>query len=66
MTVDVEIREAPNAARDLSASQEQTSVTDRVRGIWPIFLVSLALVATLAWVALLGWLLYRAASFLLA
>ena len=33
-----------------------------VRGfVWPVCVLSLGLLATLAWIALLGWLLYRAA-----
>lgn len=35
-----------------------------VRPSWPLFVVGFGLVATVAWMTLLGWLLYRAALML--
>jgi hypothetical protein len=35
-----------------------------VRRVLPAFVLGLGLVATLAWIGLLGWLLYRAVKFL--
>ena len=32
----------------------------RLREVWPVFLVGLGLVSTIAWTTLLGWLVYRA------
>ena len=66
MTVDAEIRDAPDTARYVPGSQHQTSATQRIRQIWPLFVVGLGLLATIAWTALLGWLLYRATFVLLA
>jgi hypothetical protein len=42
------------------------SSAHRVHQIWPIFAVGLGLTATVAWLALFGWLLYRAVPMLLA
>ena len=66
MTVDVEIRDAPDTAAYVLGSQHKTSATERIRQIWPLFVVGLGLLATIAWTALLGWLLFRAALILLA
>ena len=33
----------------------------RMRRIWPALVVCLAFLATMAWIALLGWLLFQAA-----
>ena len=66
MTVDVEIRATPDPARHLPASQQQPSATKRIRQIGPLFVIGLGLLATIAWTALLGWLLYRAVLMLLA
>lgn len=60
MTIGIEIRDAPDAARHVPASQQQTSATKRIRRVWPLFVVGVGVLATLAWMALLGWLLYRA------
>jgi len=66
MTIDVEIRGSPFAARYLPASQQQPSGIERIRQIWPLFVVGFGLLATVAWMALLGWLLYRAALLLIS
>jgi hypothetical protein len=42
------------------SDQAQQSLAARIRQIWPIIIVGLGLLATVAWIALLGWLLYRA------
>jgi hypothetical protein len=36
------------------------SFVARIRELWPVVVVGLGLLATVAWIALLGWLLYRA------
>ena len=60
MTI-IEIDEGNAAAtRNVALAQQQTSVADRIRQIWPLYVVGLGLVATCAWMALLGWMLYRA------
>ena len=64
MTVNVEFRAAPVAARDVPISQQ--SAKEAIRQIWPLFVVGLGLIATLAWMTLLGWLVYRAMRLLLA
>ena len=60
------IRAALDAAHPLPSPREQTSVTDRTREIWPYFVVGFGLLATLGWMAFLGWALWRAARMLLA
>ncbi len=37
----------------------QPSATDRIRNIWPVFVVGLGLLASAAWTAFLSWLLYH-------
>jgi len=44
----------------------RSRLPERIRKIWAYFVVGLALVAALAWTALLGWMAYRAALMLLA
>ena len=44
-------------------TQDHTSrsrFSERIRMIWPLLVMAFGLLATAAWVALLGWLLYRA------
>lgn len=38
---------------------QQSALAAGMRGIWPGFVLSLGVVATVAWVAFLGWLSYR-------
>ena len=38
----------------------QPSLADRIRGIWPVFVVGFGLVASVVWMGLLVWLFYRA------
>ena len=45
--------------------QLQPSLTARIRRIWAVFVVGLGLLATMAWIALLGWLLFRAVLWLI-
>jgi hypothetical protein len=60
MTV-AEIRNGHPAARDVPVTQQQQILmAERIRQIWSYFVVSLGLAATIAWMALLGWVLYRA------
>jgi len=66
VTIDVEIRAVSATVRDLPISQQQPSATETIRRIWPLFAVGLGLLATVAWMALLGWVLYRAVLMLLA
>lgn len=40
--------------------QPKPPLAARIRQIWSVFIVGLGLLATVAWIALLGWLLYRA------
>ena len=61
MTVNVEFQAAPAAAR----SRQQASATEAIRQIWPLFVVGLGLIGTLAWMTLLGWLVFRAVRLLL-
>jgi len=61
----IEARNGPAAARDESVSRHETSTTERIRLVWAVFVVSLALLATAAWVVLLGSLMYRAVVILL-
>jgi hypothetical protein len=58
MTVS-EITDRRPAVCDVSVPN-QTSMTERIRQIWPSCVVGLGLVATVVWVGLLGWVLYRA------
>jgi hypothetical protein len=60
MTVAEIIRDAQAAAGVLPIVQQQPSVAERIRRIWPVCVVGFGLVATVAWMALLGWALYRA------
>ena len=39
--------------------QARPSLIARASRIWPAFGVGLGLLATMAWIALLGWLLFR-------
>jgi hypothetical protein len=66
VTIDVVIRDASDAPAHAPASQQQTSATERVRQIWPVFVLGLGLLSAVAWMTLLGWLLYRAVLMLLA
>jgi len=60
MTV-AEIRSGHPAARDVPVTQQQQKLmAERIRQIWSYFVVGLGLIATVAWMALLGWMLYRA------
>jgi DNA integrity scanning protein DisA with diadenylate cyclase activity len=56
----VEIRDGRVAVRDVSAAQQRISVAERIRRIWAYFVVGLGLAGTVAWTALLGWMLYQA------
>jgi len=60
MTVAKIIRDAHAAAGILPIVEQQTSAAERIRRIWPVCVVGFGLVATVAWMALLGWVLYRA------
>jgi hypothetical protein len=61
----IEARNGPAADRDESGSRQETSITERIRLVWAVFVVSLALLATAAWMILLGSLMYRAVAMLL-
>jgi len=39
--------------------ETKQSAVDRIRRLWPICVVGFGLIATLAWIAALGWLLYQ-------
>jgi len=60
------IRGALDAARDLLPPEKPTSVADRIGRIWPYVIVGFGLLATVGWMALLGWALYRAVRMLVA
>jgi len=59
MTV-IEVRDGRVALRDVAAAPQQISIADRVRQIWPVCVVGLGLAATVAWMGLLAWMVYRA------
>ena len=59
MTVDVEIRDAPSATHRARSSQLQTSAAERTSQIFSLVFVGLGLLATIAWIVVLGWMLYR-------
>jgi len=51
------LHHAPNA---LNLPQPRAPLAARLRGALAVFSVGLGLLATVAWVCLLGWLVYRA------
>jgi hypothetical protein len=60
MTV-AEIRNGHPVTRNVPVTQQpQQLMAERIRQIWSYFVVGLGLIATVAWMALLGWMLYRA------
>lgn len=61
-----EIRDGFGAPRHPPALREQRSMKGRLREIWSRFVVGLGLLATLAWIALLGWLVYHTILVLLS
>ena len=54
-------REGLEVAREVPTLGEPRPTKGRVREIWPLFAVGLGFLATVAWIVLLSWLLYRAA-----
>jgi len=56
--------EIPGELRTTPAATSQRSRVDSIRRIWPLFVVGLGLLATVTWMALLSWLLYRLVTLL--
>jgi len=46
-------------ANGVMDDETKQSAVDRIRRLWPICVVGFGLIATLAWIAALGWLLYQ-------
>jgi len=59
VTVHGEIRDVLDAVNHMPPPHQQTSATERIRQIWLLSVIGLGLLATLAWSALLGWLMYQ-------
>ena len=54
----IEARDGHTSPHELP--EQQTTVADRISQIWPVCVVALGLIATGTWMALLGWIVYRA------
>lgn len=56
----VDVRRELGRGRVAQARSAQALTERGVRRVWPLCIAGLGLLATLAWIALLGWLLCRA------
>jgi len=61
----IETATADLDAGHLIHDQAQPSLAADISQIWPVFVVGLAFLATMDWIACLGWLLYHAVLWLI-